>query len=107
MAHLVYLLAAIVLVCGLFVMLTSYNYVHKLIGLSVFQSSVLIFYLAIGKVSGGAVPILQNGITRFSSPLPHVLMLTAIVVGFATVSVGLSLIYNIYKQFGTILENEL
>lgn len=95
-------------------MLTSDNYVRKIIGLGVFQSSVLIFYIALGKVDKGIVPInrCMGNITQkceyiYSNPLPHVLMLTAIVVGFATLSVGLSLISRIYKQFGTILESKI
>ncbi|MCC8368565.1 MAG: Na+/H+ antiporter subunit C [Rickettsia endosymbiont of Oxypoda opaca] len=103
----IYFFALIILTCGLFIMLTSRNYVHKIIGLGVFQSSVLIFYLALGKINGGGIPIQQEGITAYSSPLPHVLMLTAIVVGFATLSVGLSLIYQIFRQFGTISEDEI
>jgi multicomponent Na+:H+ antiporter subunit C len=88
-------------------MLTSDNYVRKMIGLSVMQASVLIFYLVIGKVGGGFVPIHYDGAITplYSSPLPQVLMLTAIVVGFATLSLGLSLIYRIFQAFGTISEH--
>ncbi len=107
MSHLIYFFALILLTSGLFIMLTSHNYIHKVIGLGVFQSSVLVFYLALGKVKTGIVPIMQEGVTTYTSPLPHVLMLTAIVVGFATLSVALSLIYQIYKHFGTISENEI
>lgn len=103
-----YLLILIILTSGLFIMLTSNNYVRKMIGLSVMQSSVLIFYLVIGKVGGGFAPIHYNSATTplYSSPLPQVLMLTAIVVGFATLSLGLSLIYRIFQEFGTISEHK-
>ncbi len=107
MHNLIYFFALILLTSGFFIMLTSRNYIHKIIGLGIFQSSVLVFYLSIGKIKTGGVPIFQEGITTYTSPLPHVLMLTAIVVGFATLSVALSLIYQIYKHFGTILENEI
>ena len=88
-------------------MLTSHNYIHKIIGLGIFQSSVLIFYLSLGKIKTGGVPIIQEGVNTYTSPVPHVLMLTAIVVGFATLSVALSFIYQIYKYFGTISEHEI
>ncbi len=114
MQNLIYFLAVIILTSGLFIMLTSDNYVRKIIGLGVFQSSVLIFYIALGKIANGIVPINicpqdENAICThiFSSPLPHVLMLTAIVVGFATMSVGLALIYQIHQEYGTILESKI
>jgi multicomponent Na+:H+ antiporter subunit C len=88
-------------------MLTSDNYVRKIIGLSIFQSSILIFYIALGKVKYGAVPILKQEAQLYSSPLPHVLMLTAIVVGFATLSVGIALICRMHKQFGVISESQI
>lgn len=126
-SKLLYFFALLIFTSGLFIMLTSDNYVRKIIGLSVMQSSVLIFYLIIGKVEGGVVPIQRSSsiyeeqiiqveslfsignksVVKYSSPVPQVLMLTAIVVGFATVSVGLALIYLISKQFNTILESEI
>jgi multicomponent Na+:H+ antiporter subunit C len=106
-SKILYFFTLLVLVSGLFIMLTSDNYVRKIIGLSVMQSSVLIFYLMLGKVSGGIVPIERTILHSYSSPLPQVLMLTAIVVGFATLSLGLSLIYRISKQFNTISEGEI
>jgi len=112
MQNLIYFFAVIILSSGLFIMLTSDNYIRKIIGLGVFQSSVLIFYIALGKTKNGIVPIdicagLPECTHTFSSPLPHVLMLTAIVVGFATLSVGLALIYQIHKEYGSILESKI
>ncbi len=112
MQNLIYFFAVIILSSGLFIMLTSDNYVRKIIGLGVFQSSVLIFYIALGKTKNGIVPIdicadTVECIHTFSSPLPHVLMLTAIVVGFATMSVGLALIYQIHKEYGSVLESKI
>lgn len=106
MSKILYFLILIILTSGLFIILTSDNYVRKMIGLGVMQSSVLIFYLVLGKVDGGFAPIHYDGATTplYSSPLPQVLMLTAIVVGFATLSLGLSLIYRIFQAFGTISE---
>lgn len=111
MQNLIYFFAVIVLTSGLFIMLISDNFIKKIIGLSVFQSSVLIFFIALGKTTDGIVPIdiCKSEVCEhiYSSPLPHVLMLTAIVVGFATMSVGLALIYQIRKEYGTILESEI
>ena len=113
MQNLIYFFAVIVLTSGLFIMLTSDNLLKKIIGLAVFQNSVLIFYIALGKVSNGIAPIdICDSATHictysFSSPLPHVLMLTAIVVGFATMSVGLALIYQIHKEYGSISESKI
>jgi multicomponent Na+:H+ antiporter subunit C len=112
MQNLIYFFAVIILTSGLFIMLTSDNFIRKIIGLGVFQSSVLIFYIALGKTSFGIVPIdicKADSVCAhtFSSPLPHVLMLTAIVVGFATMSVGLALVYQIHKEYGTVLESEI
>lgn len=112
MQNLIYFFAVIVLTSGLFIMLTSDNFIRKIIGLGVFQSSVLIFYIALGKTSDGIIPIdicvnIDSCPHTFSSPLPHVLILTAIVVGFATMSVGLALVYQIYKEYDTILESEV
>jgi multicomponent Na+:H+ antiporter subunit C len=112
MQNLIYFFAVIVLSSGLFIMLTSDNLIKKIVGLGVFQNSVLIFYIALGKISEGVAPIdICAGADQcthvFSSPLPHVLMLTAIVVGFATLSVGLALIYQIRREYGTISESEI
>lgn len=116
LSHLVYILGIITLSTGLFIMITSDNYIRKIIGLSIFQSSVLIFYIALGKVAQGIVPIdvdlhvntnLDISQHIFSSPLPHVLMLTAIVVGFATMSVSLALILQIKKEYNSISESQI
>ena len=112
MQHLIYLFAIVILNAGFFIMLTSDNYVRKIIGLGVFQSSVLIFYISLGKTKDGIVPIdicqpALNCPYIYSSPIPHVLMLTAIVVGFATLSVGLALIYQIKREYNTVTASEI
>lgn len=113
MQNSIYLFSMIVLVSGLFIMITSDNLVKKMIGLSVFQNAVIIFYIALGKSANGVVPINSNKLLEqkfqfiYSSPLPQVLMLTAIVVGFATMSVGFALVYQIHKKYGTILESNI
>ena len=112
MQNIIYFFAALVLVTGLFIMLTSDNYLRKIIGIGIFQSSVLLFYISLGKVSGAFLPIdicpnSANCPYNISSPPPHLLMLTAILVGFSTMSVGLALIYKIYKEYGTISESAI
>ena len=104
MHNFTYFFAIVVLITGLFIMLTSDNFIKKVIGLTVFQNAVIIFYIALGKLSND----LQVGYRYvYSSSIPHVLMLTAIVVGFATTCIGFALIYQIYKIFNTIQESEI
>lgn len=81
--------------------------VKKIVGLNVFQLSVFLLYISMGKVDGGTAPILAEGITTFSNPLPHVLILTAIVVGVATTALGLALVVRINESFGTIEDMEI
>ncbi|MDC3401799.1 cation:proton antiporter subunit C [Alphaproteobacteria bacterium] len=93
---------------GFYTVVARGNLLKKMIGLAIFQTSVFIFYISAGKISGGTAPILTgNPDTVYSNPLPHVLILTAIVVGVATTAVGYALIIRIYESFGTIEEDEL
>ena len=96
------------MVAGLYIIISNQNFIKKLVGLSIFQSSVFIFYISLGKVSGGTAPIL-TGIedTVYSNPLPHVLILTAIVVGVATNALGLALVVRIQEAFKSIEEHKL
>jgi len=89
---------AIILFClGLYMTLASQDLMKKLFGLAVFQTSVLWFFIGLGKVSGAAPPILSAKAVGYSNPLPHVLMLTAIVVGIAILALGFALIIRINK----------
>ncbi|MEM7407894.1 MAG: cation:proton antiporter subunit C [Pseudomonadota bacterium] len=90
---------------GLYVVISSRNLVKKIAGLNLFQASVFILYISIGKVEGGSAPILADGITVYSNPLPHVLILTAIVVGIATTALGLALIVRIHRSYGSVEED--
>ena len=96
------------MMAGLYIIISNQNFIKKLVGLSIFQSSVFIFYISLGKVSGGTAPIL-TGIedTIYSNPLPHVLILTAIVVGIATNALGLALVVRIQEAFKSIEEHRL
>ena len=103
-----YWIVIILMMIGLFIVISRHNLVKKMVGLTIFQTSVFLFYISLGKVQGGTAPILTGlKSSIYSNPLPHVLILTAIVVGVATTALGLALILRINKEFGTIEENEI
>lgn len=99
----------ILMMIGLYIMISRGNLVKKMMGMNIFQVSVIMLYVSMGKVKGGTPPILIEGVTDtvFSNPLPHVLMLTAIVVGVATTAVGLALTVRIKEAYGTVEEDEI
>ena len=99
-----YWVAVVLAMIGLYVVIASDNLVKKLVGLNVFQTAVFLIYITVGKVEGGTAPILKEGFTLYSNPLPHVLILTAIVVAVATTSVGLALITRIKEEYGSVEE---
>ncbi len=103
-----YWIVVVLMMAGLYIMIARYNLVKKIIGLGLFQTSIFYLYITMGKVDGGTAPILldEEGVV-YSNPLPHVLILTAIVVGVATSAVALALIVRIYESYGTIEEDEL
>ena len=92
---------------GFFIVIAHGNLIKKIIGLNIFQVSVFLLYITMAKVDGGTAPILAEGITVYSNPLPHVLILTAIVVGVATTALGLALVVRIKDTYGTIEEEEI
>jgi len=92
---------------GFYSVIVRGNLVKKLVGLNIFQTSVFIFYISVGKVEGGTAPILIDGVTLYSNPLPHVLILTAIVVGIATLALALALVVRIKDAYGTIEEDAI
>ena len=102
-----YWVVIFLMMTGLYVVISRGNLVKKIIGLNIFQVSVIMFYVSMGKVRGGTAPIEAEGFEIYSNPLPHVLMLTAIVVGVATTSLALALIVRIYEAYGTIEEDEI
>jgi len=104
----VYWVVVVLMMAGLYIMIARYNLVKKIIGLGLFQTSIFYLYISIGKVTGGTAPILVKGKELvYSNPLPHVLILTAIVVGVATSAVALALIVRIHEAYGTIEEDEI
>lgn len=101
--------AIVLMMMGLYTLIARQNLIKKLIGLNIFQVSVILFYVSMGKVSGGTPPIqlADASISDYSNPVPHVLMLTAIVVGVATTALGLSIVVRIREAYGSIEEDEL
>ncbi|MBL6864525.1 MAG: cation:proton antiporter subunit C [Rhodospirillales bacterium] len=102
-----YWIVIIFMMIGLYIVISHGNLIKKIVGLNIFQVSVFVLYISISKIDGGSAPILDETIKSYSNPLPHVLILTAIVVGVATTSLGLALIVRIREAFGTVEEDDL
>jgi multicomponent Na+:H+ antiporter subunit C len=103
--HYSYIVAVFVMMAGLYIVAARGNLVKKLIGLSIFQTSVYLLYIAPAKILGGTAPIIDPAFSVYSNPLPHVLILTAIVVGVATLALGLALVVRINEAYGTTEED--
>lgn len=104
-----YWVFAVLLMIGLYAIIARGNLVKKLLGLSIFQSSVFLLYISMAKVEGGTAPIIQHAgqVQVFSNPLPHVLILTAIVVGISTLALGLAIVVRIREEYGSIEEEDI
>jgi multicomponent Na+:H+ antiporter subunit C len=105
--HYNYIITIFLMVAGLYIVVARSNMVKKLIGLSIFQTSVYLLYLEPGKIVGGTAPIIDPAFTVYSNPLPHVLILTAIVVGVGTLALGLAGVVRINEAYGTIDDDEI
>lgn len=99
-----YWIVVVLMMLGFYIIIAHGNLIKKIVGLSIFQTSVFIFYISVAKLDGGSAPILTAGISAYSNPLPHVLILTAIVVGIATTALGLALTIRINEAYGSIEE---
>ena len=99
--------AIALLMTGLYIVMTRGNLIKKVVGLNIFQTAVFLLYIAMGHVKGGTAPILAEGAERYANPLPHVLILTAIVVAVATTSLALTLIVRVREAYGSIEEDEI
>jgi multicomponent Na+:H+ antiporter subunit C len=106
-SHFGYFVTVFLLVAGLFVVMARGNLIKKLVGLGIFQTSVYLLYIVPGKVVGGTAPIISESFKVYSNPLPHVLILTAIVVGVATLALGLALVVRIREAYDSIEEDEI
>jgi len=102
-----YWVVIVLMMAGFYVVIAQGNLIKKVVGLNIFQVSVFVFYISMAKVDGGSAPILNESITVYSNPLPHVLILTAIVVGVATTALALALVVRINSAYGTIEEDEI
>ena len=105
--HYSYWVTIFLMIAGLYIVIARGNLVKKLIGLGIFQTSVYLLYIAPGKLIGGTAPILADSFKIYSNPLPHVLILTAIVVGVATLALGLAIVVRIREAYGSIEEDEI
>lgn len=105
--HYNYVITIFLMVAGLYIVVSRSNMMKKLIGLSIFQTSVYLLYLEPAKIVGGTAPIIDSNFTTYSNPLPHVLILTAIVVGVGTLALGLALVVRINEAYGTVDDDEI
>lgn len=113
-----YWIYVLLMMIGLYAMIAKNNLYKKVVGMSIFQTAIIIFYVSIGAKKGATIPIIQGAHghhlppqaidpAHYVNPLPHVLMLTAIVVGVSTLGVALALILGIHRRFGTVEEDEI
>ncbi len=102
-----YWIAVVLMMTGFYIVIAQGNLIKKVVGLNIFQVSVFVFYISMSKIKGGTAPILDEGIEVYTNPLPHVLILTAIVVGVATTALALALVVRIRDAYGTIEEEEI
>ena len=102
-----YWIVIILMMTGFYIVIAYDNLIKKVVGLNIFQTSVIIMYVSMGKVPGGAAPIITEGVEIYSNPLPHVLMLTAIVVGVAITALALALVVRINETYGSVEEDEI
>ena len=102
-----YWIVIFLMMTGFYIVIARRNLVKKIIGLNIFQTSVFLLYITMGKVRGGTAPILDERFDTYSNPLPSVLILTAIVVGVATTALALALIVRIREAYGTIEEDDI
>lgn len=106
-SHYNYWVVILLMMAGFYTVISHGNLIKKIAGLNIFQTSVFLLYISIGYINEGTMPIVAEGFTRYANPLPHVLILTAIVVGVSTTAVGLALVVRIKEAYGTIEEDEI
>lgn len=106
-SHYNYWVVIMLMMAGFYTVISRGNLIKKIAGINIFQTSVFLMYISIGYVSEGTPPIIAEGFTRYSNPLPHVMILTAIVVGVSTTALGLALVVRIKEAYGTIEEDEI
>jgi multicomponent Na+:H+ antiporter subunit C len=115
-----YWIYIILMMIGLYAMIAKNNLVKKIVGMNVFQTAIILFYVSVGAKKGATIPIIMHGhgdahgaashavkASEYINPLPHVLMLTAIVVAVATLGVALALAIKVYNRYETLEEDEI
>ena len=106
-----YWVSVTLMLIGFYGIFAKDNLIKKVIGLSIFQTAIFLYFISMGAVKGGTAPIVNEEIIRkgyvYANPLPHVLILTAIVVSVATAAVALSLIIRMHDEYGSIEEREI
>ncbi|MDH3671809.1 MAG: cation:proton antiporter subunit C [Gammaproteobacteria bacterium] len=102
-----YWIVIFLMMAGFYVVIVRGNVVKKIVGLNLFQTAVFILYISMSKVQGGTAPIVEPEFVVYSNPLPHVLILTAIVVAVATTALALALTVRIKESYGTVEEDEI
>ena len=105
--HYNYWIVIFLMMAGLYVVIAQGNLVKKIVGLNIFQASVFILFISMGKIGGDTAPIIKEGVSLYSNPLPHVLILTAIVVGVATTALALALVVRINEAYRSVEEDEI
>ena len=106
--HYNYIVSSILVMIGFYILISHGHFIKKIVGLNLFQNGVFLFYISLGKVQDGTIPILLEESGRlYSNPLPHVLILTAIVVGVSTMAMGLALCVRIHDSFGSVEEDDV
>ncbi len=115
MAKYNYWIYVVLMMIGFYAMIGKRNLVKKLLGMNIFQTSIILFFISTGAKKGGSIPILDKyaalqgavDVNQVVNPLPHVLMLTAIVVGVSVTGVALAVMQRIYRKYGTLEEDEI
>jgi multicomponent Na+:H+ antiporter subunit C len=107
LGHFNYWIVITLMMTGFYIVIARSNLIKKIVGLFIFQTSVFILFISMAKIEGGTAPIIEEGISVYSNPLPHVLILTAIVVSLATTALGLALVIRIREAYGTINEDDI
>ena len=107
LGHYNYWVVVFLMMVGFYTVIARGNLIKKIAGLNIFQVSVFMLYISIGNVTGGTTPIIADGFSSYSNPLPHVLILTAIVVGVATTALGLALVVRIRHAYGSVEEEDI
>ncbi|MCX8029990.1 MAG: cation:proton antiporter subunit C [Thermodesulfovibrionales bacterium] len=101
----------VLMMIGFYAMIAKNNFVKKLVGMNIFQTAIILYYISIASKKGGAtIPIIKEGLDKahqYLNPLPHVLMLTAIVVMVSTFGVAVAILIMLYRRYGTLEEDEI